>query len=197
MSEKTASVMWTGAGRDGAGKVSTESGALMDHPYGFASRFGQGTSGTGIPSRRSSSERMAGASGRVDGAALRSGVAAPAAEGGGKARDEGAGEQRDDPPQRTVGQCLAPARPLRGPPAPRREAGWRPHRAWTASRRSSPSSRPRRRAPFPSMPRRCRGSCRRRQDPVRGHRHRWKGTGPSVLQQLSSEPGAGNTGLSC
>lgn len=40
MTEKTASVLWTGAGQQGLGQVSTESGALLDHPYGFASRFG-------------------------------------------------------------------------------------------------------------------------------------------------------------
>lgn len=46
MSEKSASVMWTGAGRQGLGKVGTESGALMDYPYGFASRFGDDRRGT-------------------------------------------------------------------------------------------------------------------------------------------------------
>jgi osmotically inducible protein OsmC len=40
MTEKTASVLWNGAGKQGLGQVSTESGALMDFPYGFASRFG-------------------------------------------------------------------------------------------------------------------------------------------------------------
>jgi osmotically inducible protein OsmC len=40
MSEKTASVLWNGAGKQGLGQISTESGALQDHPYGFASRFG-------------------------------------------------------------------------------------------------------------------------------------------------------------
>ena len=46
MSEKSASVAWTGAGRKGIGKISTESGALMDYPYGFASRFGDDRRGT-------------------------------------------------------------------------------------------------------------------------------------------------------
>lgn len=40
MSEKSASVLWTGAGKAGKGQISTESGALQDFPYGFASRFG-------------------------------------------------------------------------------------------------------------------------------------------------------------
>lgn len=46
MQEKTASVMWNGAGRLGKGLVSTGTGALMDHPYGFASRFGDDARGT-------------------------------------------------------------------------------------------------------------------------------------------------------
>lgn len=46
MSEKTASVLWTGAGKAGLGKISTETGALMDYPYGFASRFGDDRRGT-------------------------------------------------------------------------------------------------------------------------------------------------------
>ena len=46
MTEKSASVMWTGAGKDGKGQISTESGALMDYPYGFASRFGDERRGT-------------------------------------------------------------------------------------------------------------------------------------------------------
>ena len=40
MSEKTASVLWNGAGKQGLGQISTESGALQDPPDGFASRFG-------------------------------------------------------------------------------------------------------------------------------------------------------------
>jgi lipoyl-dependent peroxiredoxin len=46
MSEKTASILWTGAGKEGRGKISTETGALMDYPYGFASRFGDDRRGT-------------------------------------------------------------------------------------------------------------------------------------------------------
>lgn len=46
MNEKTASVMWNGAGKEGQGKISTETGALMDHPYGFGSRFGDEHRGT-------------------------------------------------------------------------------------------------------------------------------------------------------
>ena len=46
MTEKSASVLWTGAGKKGVGKISTESGALKDYPYGFASRFGDDRRGT-------------------------------------------------------------------------------------------------------------------------------------------------------
>jgi len=46
MTEKSASVAWTGAGKKGLGKISTESGALRDYPYGFASRFGDDRHGT-------------------------------------------------------------------------------------------------------------------------------------------------------
>jgi len=46
MTEKSASVLWTGAGKHGLGQISTESGALMDYPYGFASRFGDDRRGT-------------------------------------------------------------------------------------------------------------------------------------------------------
>ncbi len=46
MSEKTASVMWTGAGKHGVGQISTQTGALLDYPYGFASRFGDDRRGT-------------------------------------------------------------------------------------------------------------------------------------------------------
>lgn len=46
MTEKSASVLWTGAGKKGLGKISTESGALLDYPYGFASRFGDDRRGT-------------------------------------------------------------------------------------------------------------------------------------------------------
>jgi osmotically inducible protein OsmC len=46
MTEKSASVAWTGAGKKGLGKISTETGALKDYPYGFASRFGDDRHGT-------------------------------------------------------------------------------------------------------------------------------------------------------
>ena len=41
--EKTASVHWEGAGKEGIGQISTETGALNKVPYGFASRFGDDT----------------------------------------------------------------------------------------------------------------------------------------------------------
>jgi lipoyl-dependent peroxiredoxin len=44
--EKNASVHWEGAGKTGQGKVSTETGALKDYPYGFGSRFGDDRKGT-------------------------------------------------------------------------------------------------------------------------------------------------------
>ncbi len=46
MTEKSASVLWNGAGKAGKGQISTESGALMDYPYGFASRFGDDRRGS-------------------------------------------------------------------------------------------------------------------------------------------------------
>src|SRR6478735_7147490 len=46
MTEKQASVHWDGAGKSGTGKISTETGALKDYPYGFASRFGDDRRGT-------------------------------------------------------------------------------------------------------------------------------------------------------
>jgi osmotically inducible protein OsmC len=39
MNEKIASVHWTGRGKLGLGTISTETGALKQYPYGFASRF--------------------------------------------------------------------------------------------------------------------------------------------------------------
>lgn len=39
MNEKTASVHWEGQGKQGKGTISTETGALKNYPYGFASRF--------------------------------------------------------------------------------------------------------------------------------------------------------------
>ncbi|MFN0184320.1 MAG: OsmC family peroxiredoxin [Aquabacterium sp.] len=46
MSERSASVLWTGAGRSGSGTISTESGALMDYPYDVESRFAGDHRGT-------------------------------------------------------------------------------------------------------------------------------------------------------
>jgi osmotically inducible protein OsmC len=46
MTEKSASVLWTGAGKQGLGQISTETGALQDYPYGFASRVGDDRRGT-------------------------------------------------------------------------------------------------------------------------------------------------------
>lgn len=46
MQEKTASVHWEGAGKAGQGQISTETGALQRHPYGFGSRFEDDRSGT-------------------------------------------------------------------------------------------------------------------------------------------------------
>lgn len=46
MNEKTATVHWEGGGRKGKGKISTETGALKEYPYGFASRFEDDRSGT-------------------------------------------------------------------------------------------------------------------------------------------------------
>ena len=39
------SAVWSGGIRDGKGELSTESGALQSHPYGFSSRF-EGQAGT-------------------------------------------------------------------------------------------------------------------------------------------------------
>jgi lipoyl-dependent peroxiredoxin len=39
MSDKTGSVTWEGRGKAGVGRISTDSGALTDYPYGYASRF--------------------------------------------------------------------------------------------------------------------------------------------------------------
>lgn len=46
MAEKHASVHWDGAGKAGTGQISTETRALKDYPYGFASRFGDDRRGT-------------------------------------------------------------------------------------------------------------------------------------------------------
>jgi lipoyl-dependent peroxiredoxin len=42
---RTGSAHWTGGLKDGKGQISTQSGALKDYPYGFASRF-EGVPGT-------------------------------------------------------------------------------------------------------------------------------------------------------
>jgi len=46
MPDKTATVHWEGAGKNGKGQISTETGALKNHPYGFASRFEDDRRGT-------------------------------------------------------------------------------------------------------------------------------------------------------
>lgn len=46
MIEKTASVHWQGAGKAGQGRISTQTGALSDYPYGFGSRFEDDRRGT-------------------------------------------------------------------------------------------------------------------------------------------------------
>jgi osmotically inducible protein OsmC len=46
MTEKTASVHWEGQGKQGQGQISTETGALKQYPYGFASRFEDDRQGT-------------------------------------------------------------------------------------------------------------------------------------------------------
>ena len=46
MPDKTATVHWTGRGKAGTGAISTDTGALKDYPYGFASRFEDDRRGT-------------------------------------------------------------------------------------------------------------------------------------------------------
>jgi osmotically inducible protein OsmC len=46
MLDKTASVHWEGPGKTGQGQISTETGALDRHPYGFATRFEDDRRGT-------------------------------------------------------------------------------------------------------------------------------------------------------
>jgi lipoyl-dependent peroxiredoxin len=46
MTEKNVSVHWEGSGKKGQGRISTETGALERHPYGFASRFEDDRRGT-------------------------------------------------------------------------------------------------------------------------------------------------------
>src|SRR3954466_14171490 len=45
MSKTSGSAVWSGGLKDGKGSISTQSGALKEHPYGFASRF-EGKPGT-------------------------------------------------------------------------------------------------------------------------------------------------------
>ena len=42
---RSGSAVWSGGLKDGRGAISTQSGALKEHPYGFASRF-EGVAGT-------------------------------------------------------------------------------------------------------------------------------------------------------
>jgi osmotically inducible protein OsmC len=46
MSDKTASVHWEGRGKQGAGKISTQTEALRSYPYGYGSRFEDDRRGT-------------------------------------------------------------------------------------------------------------------------------------------------------
>ncbi len=46
MADKKASVHWQGRGKSGQGQISTDTGALKDYPYGFASRFEDDRRGT-------------------------------------------------------------------------------------------------------------------------------------------------------
>lgn len=46
MPDKIATIHWDGAGKNGKGQISTETGALNKYPYGFASRFEDDRRGT-------------------------------------------------------------------------------------------------------------------------------------------------------
>jgi osmotically inducible protein OsmC len=46
MSDKTATVHWEGRGKQGIGKISTQTEALQAYPYGYASRFEDDKRGT-------------------------------------------------------------------------------------------------------------------------------------------------------
>ncbi|MDB5888317.1 MAG: OsmC family peroxiredoxin [Rhodocyclales bacterium] len=46
MADKIGTVHWEGAGKNGKGQISTETGALKNAPYGFATRFADDRSGT-------------------------------------------------------------------------------------------------------------------------------------------------------
>ena len=39
MTDKTASIHWEGRGKQGVGKISTQTDALKSYPYGYGSRF--------------------------------------------------------------------------------------------------------------------------------------------------------------
>lgn len=46
MSDKTATVHWEGRGKQGVGKITTQTEALRSYPYGYASRFEDDKRGT-------------------------------------------------------------------------------------------------------------------------------------------------------
>jgi lipoyl-dependent peroxiredoxin len=46
MSDKIANIHWEGRGKQGVGKISTQTDALKSYPYGFASRFENDRQGT-------------------------------------------------------------------------------------------------------------------------------------------------------
>ncbi len=46
MADKTATVHWEGQGKQGVGKISTQTDALKAYPYGFGSRFEDDRRGT-------------------------------------------------------------------------------------------------------------------------------------------------------
>jgi osmotically inducible protein OsmC len=46
MADKIATVHWEGRGKNGVGRISTETAALEAYPYGFASRFEDDKKGT-------------------------------------------------------------------------------------------------------------------------------------------------------
>ena len=46
MSDKTATVHWEGRGKQGVGRISTQTEALKAYPYGYASRFEDDKRGT-------------------------------------------------------------------------------------------------------------------------------------------------------
>src|ERR1700688_3573387 len=46
MTDKTATIHWEGRGKQGVGKISTQTDALKSYPYGFGSRFEDDRRGT-------------------------------------------------------------------------------------------------------------------------------------------------------